>query len=100
MNDIIEFKIESLPNNEFRIPKLDPVEVLAFSMTVNFEKIKQNLETMNFALEHTEVKMADKWVQVKQTDKKVYMPMGIENNFKALREVAEYFMNEVLSKVF
>ena len=95
-----EFKIESMPNNEFRIGKLDPTDILALGMTVNFNQFKQTKETMNFALEHVEVKMADKWVQVKQTDRSVYMPMGMEDNYKALQEIIQYFIEEVLSKVF
>ena len=95
-----EFKIESMPNNEFRIAKLDPTEILALGMTTNFEEFKKTVTTMTFALEHTEVKMADKWVVVKQPDRSVYMPMGIENNLKALREIIEFFIEEVLSKVF
>ena len=95
-----EFTIQSMPNNKFRIAKLDPVEVLALGMTTNFEELKQTKVTMAFALEHTETYVGDKWVQVKQTDRSVYMPMGIETNFKALQELIEYFIQEVLSKVF
>ena len=95
-----EFNIESLPNNKFRIAKLDPTEILALGMTTNFEDFKKTVETMNFSLEHVEVQTGDKWTLVKQPGRSVYMPMGIETNYKALREIIEFFIEEVLSKVF
>ena len=56
---------------------------------------------MDFALEHIEVNVGDnKWIVVKQKDRNVYMPMGIEEDYKALKELIEYFIEEVLSKVF
>ena len=95
-----EFTIEALPNNTFRIVKLDPVEVLALGMTSNFEELKQTKVTMGFALEHIEVKVGEKWVLVKQPDRSVYMPMGIEDNLRALQQLIQYFIEDVLAKFF
>lgn len=96
-----EFKIPSRENNQFRIAKLDPTEVLALAMTMDLNEYKQTKATMDFALEHIEVNVGDnKWIVVKQKDRNVYMPMGIEEDYKALKELIEYFIEEVLSKVF
>lgn len=95
-----QFKIESLPNNEFRVAKMEATEILALAMTMDLNKFTQTVETMNYSLEHIEVKTGDKWMPVKQKNMNVYMPMGIEDNFKALKELIEYFIEEVLSKVF
>lgn len=96
-----EFTIETRKDNLFRIAKIEPTEILALGMTMDFNEFKQTVDTMNYALEHIEVKMGDNmWTVVKQKNRNVYMPMGIEDDLKSLNQLIQYFIEEVLSKVF
>ena len=93
--ELKEFNIESLPNNKFRLAKLDPTEILALGMTTNFEEFKKTVETMNFALEHTEVQMGEnKWEKVcelKSANKQLFET----DSLKALYSRAEYIKEEI-----
>lgn len=95
-----EFTIESMPNNKFRVAKLSPIDVLALSSVVDFEKFEQNATLFKYALEHIEVEIGGKWFVVKQAEKDIYMPMNIEKNYIALRDLIFYFTKEVLGEVF
>ena len=94
-----EFKIESR-NEQFRVAYVSPVELLAISTQVDLEKYEQTKVLYNFALEHIEVSMGDKWFPVKTPNKEVYMPMGIDNDFVALNDLCMYFVSEVIYKAF
>lgn len=94
-----EFKIETR-DNEFRIGKIKPAEVLALSLTVDLDDYKKSVELIDFVLEHTEVKMGDKWNPVKMPGKEVYMPLGIDTDYISIQKLSEYFIKEVLGKAF
>ena len=96
----IEFKIESLPDLELRFNKLSPVDLLAITTQIDFEKFGQTKELFGFALEHTEVKQGEKWFPVKYPGKEVYTPTSIEENLLALNQIVTYFLDEVIAKTF
>ena len=95
-----QFTIEAYPNNEFRVAKISPVEMLAISTQIDFEDFKMTSTLIKFCLENVEVKQGEKWFPVKKKDDEFYTPMGIDSNLKALNEIFAYMMNEVISKVF
>lgn len=96
----IEFTIESKKELTFRVVKLSPVDLLALQLQTDLDNFDQTRLLFRFALEHTEVKIGEKWFPVKTSGKEVYMPMGIEEDFTALNEICVWFLNNVIAKVF
>lgn len=94
-----EFNITSR-SEKFKITKIQPTEILALSMVVDLDDYTKSETLFKFALEHMEVQMGEVWNPVKVKGKHIYMPMGIENDVKALQELGKYFLDEVLSKAF
>ena len=96
----MEFRIEALPDAEFRTANTSPIDILAISSQVDFDQYTKTRDTLRFALEHIEVKAGSQWVPVKVADREVYMPMGIETNFRALNELCKWYVENVLVPVF
>lgn len=94
-----EFNIKSR-SETFRIIRIEPTEMLALSMVVDLDDYRKSEVLFTFALEHMQVKMGEVWNPVKVKDKHIYMPMGLENDIKALQELGKYFLDEVLAKAF
>lgn len=94
-----EFKITN-DDNLYRIGKISPVELLASSTLIGAEDLKMTVDLFKFALEHTEVKLGEKWLPVKAKDAEVYLPNGIEDNILALNEIASYIFKEAIIKSF
>ena len=63
------FKIEKMPDKEFRVGKISPVDLLAISTTIDFNNFKTQQVLVNFCLEHAEVKVGETWQPVKVKDK-------------------------------
>ena len=96
----VEFTIESLPELEFRISKISPVDLLAITTQIDFEKFQQTKVLYQFALEHIDVKQGEKWFPVKLPNQEIYTPTTIEDNLSALNDLVAYFLNEVIAKTF
>lgn len=95
-----EFKIDSMPERQFRIGKMTPIEVLAISTQINFENFKMTETLITFAVEHTEVKIGEKWMPVKVKDKEIYQPTEISKNLPALNEIFSFVMEKLVAEVF
>ena len=95
-----QFKIESMPNHTFRVAKISPVDLMAITQTIDFEKFETNQALIKFCLENAEVLMGEKWMPVKTKNRDVYQPIGIENNMLALNEIFLYMMENVIAKTF
>lgn len=95
-----QFKIESYPDHQFRVSKISPVDLMAITQTIDFEKYEANKTLINFCLENAEVLMGEKWMPVKTKGREVYQPIGIENNLMALNEIYLWMMENVIAKTF
>ena len=95
-----EFTIESKPEMQFRVTRVSPVDLLAITTQMDFEKFAQTKEMYTFALEHIQVKIGDKWNDVKMKGKDVYMPPELEDNIVALNELIIWFLNNVVMNAF
>lgn len=96
----LEFELKALPGTLFRQGKISPVSLLAVTTQIDFDRLVQTETLFNFALEHLEVKVGEKWLPVKIRGRDVYMPIGIDENFVALNELITWFLNEVVAKTF
>lgn len=94
-----EFKIESR-SETFRVAKISPVDLMAITSLIDFEKFETNKALIGFCLENVEVKVGEKWLPVKMKAREVYQPLGIENDFAALNEIFIWMMENVISKTF
>lgn len=94
-----EFTIEGY-ENKFRSTKVKPLDMLALQTQINFDDMIKTKELFKFALEHLEVKVLDQWIPVKEPNKEVYYPIGIEDNYKALKSLIEWFIENVVRPVF
>lgn len=97
--EAIEFLIEGR-QEQFRTAPISPVDLLALQMQTDLENFEQTKILFNFALEHTQVKMGESWKPVKTPGREIYMPLGIEEDFKALNNICIWFLDNVISKVF
>ena len=95
-----EFTIDSRKELTFRVAKISPVDIMAISGMINFEKFESNQTLIRFCLENAEVKMGETWMPVKVKGKEVYQPVGIENDFVALNEIFIWMMTNVITAVF
>lgn len=94
-----EFTIEKF-ELVFRHKECSPIDVLAFATVIDFDDIEQTKKIYSFALENTEVKIADAWLPVKEKGRDLYYPDTIRSNYKLLNELIKQFMNEVLRPIF
>ena len=95
-----ESNVESLPGITCREAQVSPVDLLAITTQVDFDEYKKNKELFKFALEHLECEIEGKWLPVKTADREVYMPFGIERNYKALNELVQWYLENVIIEVF
>ena len=95
-----EFKIKSRPELEFRVGKISAIDMLALQIQTNFEDMKQTKEVFTFILEHIEVKLLEKWVNVKVQGREIYMPENLEEDLRALQELYTYFLVNILKPLF
>ena len=94
-----EFKINGREET-FRVGYISPVELLALSTQIDFQNYEQTKLLYKFSLEHIEVKVGEAWLPVKTTDKEVYAPQNIANDYIALNELCLYFMQNYIAKTF
>lgn len=95
-----EFTIEHYPGMLFRDTEVSPVELLALSTQVDFDRFEKTKELFLFALEHVECKVNDTWVKVKYPGREIYMPEDIKTNFRALNDICVWYMTNVIGAVF
>ena len=85
---------------QFRVGKISPVDLMAVTQIIDFEKFEANKTLITFCLENTEVLIGEKWLPVKTKGREIYQPMGIENDFIALNQIYLYIMENVIAKTF
>lgn len=87
-------------NIEIRFKKISPVRLLALQTALDLNDIEKSEKFFTFVLENAEVKISNEWVSLKEKDRDVYYPVGIDKNLNALNEVIKVFINEVLKPAF
>lgn len=91
-----EFNIKAL-NDDFRIKKLNAIELLAIRTNISNDSVKDSINTFKFMLEFIEVRVDTHWLPVKMEGKEVYMPSSIEDNIEAIQELITEFMSYLKS---
>jgi len=94
------FTVESLPGTSFRPKKVTAVELLSIAPMIVSEKLNVSMELYEFVLTHLEVNCNNVWFSVKEPGTETYMPLGIESNIKALNEVSNWFISNVIMAAF
>ena len=87
-----EFKLKGY-DVLFRIKKMNAIEILAMRSQIDFDSVDKAINTINLALENVEVKCDESWLPVKDRDS--FLPVGIENDVKAIDEIFSVFFNEL-----
>lgn len=95
-----EFEIDSRKGTKFRVAKISPVDLMAITTMIDFERFEANKTLIQFCLENVEVLMGERWMPVKVKGKEVYQPMGIEGDLLALNEIFVWMMENVIAKTF
>ena len=88
-----------IKNFEYRIKKMNAIELLAIQTQMDFNSFEDAAKAYDTILEKIEVKMNDKWLQVKDSNSKLYFPAGIEEDVEAVSALIKYFM-DYLKSVF
>lgn len=95
------FTIKTKPDLKFRNKELSPLKVLALQTQIDFSDMGKVEELFSFILENTEVSVNGyDWVPVKEKDREIYYPSGIEKNLNNLNEIVLTFLNEVIKPLF
>ena len=76
---------------------MNAIELLALRSQIDFNNYESSLKLYNILLEKVEVKAGDRWIQVK--DGNIFVPAGIENDFKTVEALIEFVL-EYLKSVF
>lgn len=79
-----------IKNYEFRIKKMNAIEVLALQTVFDVDDYSKVLACFETILEKIEVKIGEQWVTVK--DGNNYYPVDVENNVEIIKELVSYFM--------
>lgn len=88
-----------IDDKEFRVKKMNAIEIMAFRTQLNFSNFDKAQQTYNTILENIEYNTGEKWLPVKMKDKNVYFPNGIEEDFSTINKLIEYF-SDYLKSVF
>lgn len=84
--------------HEFRIKRMNAIELSALRSQVNFDTTEDAMKCYNSFLERIEVHaLGDKWISVKSGD--LYYPAGIEDDMTGIETLIQYFM-EYMKEVF
>lgn len=94
-----EFTIKAR-ENEFRIKKMNAIELLAFQSQISFDSMDAAKNMYANILEMIEVKFKEQWLPVKEKGKDIYYPSGIEDDFESISEIIGYFLNDYLKPLF
>lgn len=92
-----EFKINDY---EFRIKKMNAIEVLAIQSQIYFTSTKHSEQLFNEILERVEVRVDSTWLPVKEENVNSYLPAELETNPKLVKEIVEYFINDYIKPIF
>lgn len=76
---------------EFKIKKMNAVELLALRSQIDFEDYNTTKNLYNILLENMEVKINEKWLPVKEGNN--FYPKSIEDDVEAIDKLIQYFMN-------
>lgn len=91
-----------LDNNEYRIKKMNAIQTLAIQTQISFDNVDTTEKCYNTILEMLEVKFSeDKWLPVKEKDKQIYLPTGIEDNIESIEALIKYglsYLKDVFHK--
>lgn len=86
--------------HEFRVKKMNAIEALALKMSSNLKTVESAQTFFNAALERLEVNAGEQWLPVKQKDRDVFLPDGIQNDIDAVQELVEFFLKEFMQPFF
>lgn len=100
MMEAKEFEVPQYKNLKFRFTYMSPMDICVFASNFNLENYKTSRAMFDYAVEHTEVCLNNEWVKVKQKDRDVYMPTGIEDNVSALLKIVDTFVEKYIMPVF
>lgn len=95
-----EFEVSEYKNLKFRFTYMSPMDICVFASNFNLENYKTSRTMFDYAVEHTEVCINETWIKVKQPDKDVYMPAGMEENISALLHIVDAFVEKFIMPVF
>lgn len=88
-----------IKEQQYRIKKMNAIELLSMQSQISFKSAKQSQACYSQMLERIEVKCQDNWLPVKEENKEVYYPSGIEFDLEAIQELISFFM-KWLKEVF
>lgn len=87
-------------NHEYRIKQMNAIQTLAIQSQISFDDVDATQKCYETILEMLEVKFSDdKWLPVKEKDKQIYLPTGIENDIQSIEALVKYGF-EYLKSVF
>ena len=95
----LEFKVDG-SDYLFRIAKMNAIEVLGLRTLINYEDIDKAITWYKALLERVEVNFGSQWLPVKEKNREVYYPAGIEDNYQLISGICAHFMNDFLKPVF
>jgi hypothetical protein len=95
-----EFELKDFSNLKFRFTYVSPIDAVTFASIFNAENFKTNRELLVYALEHAEVRLNEQWIKVKQPNKEVYMPSGIDEKPSCILEILNLFVDRYILPVF
>ena len=95
-----EFELDEYKNLKFRFTYMSPMDICVFASNFNLENYKTSRTMFDYAVEHTEVCINEVWTKVKQPNRDVFMPAGIEENIAALLKIVDVFVERFIMPVF
>ena len=97
-----EFNIDvkEYANLKFRFTYMSPIDICVFASNFDLENYKTSKTMFTYAVEHCEVCINETWTKVKQPNKDVYMPAGMEENVGALLAIVDKFVELYIMPVF
>lgn len=85
---------------EFRIAKMNAIEILAFQSQYKFSDFNTSETSIKNVLERIEVNAGGQWISIKMKDREVYTPEDVLNDVQLVLKLMNAFSEKVIKPVF
>ena len=90
-----------IDDKEFRIKKMNAIELLALRTQLSFNNFDEALNTYSTLMENLEYNFNGKWLPVKEKNRNIFYPNGIEEDIVSIDKMLQYvlaYFKEVFHK--
>lgn len=81
-----------IDDKEFRIRKMNAIELMALRTQLSFDDFDEAIKTYSTLMENLEYSFNGKWLPVKEKNRDIYYPNGIEEDMESIQIMLDYVL--------